>query len=244
VLLNVLVVAACGRLAFDPRSDATPSSRDGSVDSAIDPDLVVHFPLEGVLESDLASGLSATCAGSGCPVPTPGIAGMALAFDGANDCVRVNDNAVLRPPTFTISVWARHDITRNDSLIAKLVGSVALEGNSFQFEVGDGGVWPADAAVFSTGTGTNEFLVQSDAPPAQGQWHHYAGTFDGTTKRLYVDGSLRDTAVGTVAYDGGVLTIGCDTNSIDQQYWDGDIDDVRIYRRALSAEEIADLATP
>lgn len=241
-----IAASACGRVAFDARSDGT--TVDTTAPDVAASDLVAHFPLEGgeTMIVDQVSGLIGTCRGT-CPAvaltPSPN-GGSATAFDGVDHCYVVADDPMLRPATFTIAVWARHDAVRNDSMIGKVLGPLALEGNSFQLETGDGGVWPADAAVFSTGSGTNEFLVQLGLLPAAGVWHHYAGTFDGSQKQLYVDGMLVGTSAGTVGYDSGELTIGCDKNLLDQQYWDGDLDDVRIYRRALTGAEITDLASP
>jgi hypothetical protein len=249
-LVIALATSACGRIAFDARSDATAGDvpTDAADGSSADPDLVVHFPLEGgtPMITDVVGGLEGSCATT-CPTSaatSSPLGGTATEFDGIADCYVVADDLVLRQSAFTLALWARHDVTRNDSMIGKLRGPVAMEGNSFQLETGDGGVWPADAVVFASGTGINEFLVQLDPIPALTTWHHVAATFDGVTKRLYIDGVASGQASGAIDYDNGAMTIGCDQNAADQQYWDGDLDDVRIYRRVLTAAEILELATP
>ena len=73
-----------------------------------------------------------------------------------------------------------------------------------------------------------------------GTWTHLAGTFDGATFRLYINGQLAGTAVGTLGPTFAVpLTIGtsgtCHTFG---QGFGGFIDEVEIYNRALSASEI------
>ena len=76
-------------------------------------------------------------------------------------------------------------------------------------------------------------------------WTHVAVTFDGANLRLYVNGTLvRMTAIGgSIIASTGALRIG--GNSIWPEWFNGQIDDVRIYNRALSAGEVQnDMNTP
>jgi hypothetical protein len=76
-------------------------------------------------------------------------------------------------------------------------------------------------------------------------WSHVAGTYDGTTLRLYVNGTqvTSKAVTGSIVSSTGPLRIG--GNSIWGEYFRGRIDEVRIYNRALSAPEIqADMGTP
>jgi hypothetical protein len=84
------------------------------------------------------------------------------------------------------------------------------------------------------------FLV-SAKPPSAGVWHHYAYTFDGTTHRLYIDGT--QVATGTVAAQTALptkLEFGRWTGGA--EYLNGKIDDVRIYNRVLTVAEVQALA--
>jgi hypothetical protein len=92
------------------------------------------------------------------------------------------------------------------------------------------------------------YFASPDAGPAlwDGSWHFAAGTYDGTTVRLYVDG----VEVGDGVIADSPITYGLGTS--DELWigayagcslgWDGDIDDVRVWDRALSADEIAEHA--
>lgn len=76
-------------------------------------------------------------------------------------------------------------------------------------------------------------------------WHHVCGTYDGSYLRLYMDGA-QDPA-GPVAYAGGIATnhepvyIGAQSQGLGQRPWDGFIDDVRLYGRALSPDQVETL---
>ena len=79
--------------------------------------------------------------------------------------------------------------------------------------------------------------------PANGTWHHIVGKQEGTTGSLYVDGVL--CARGTQpAIGNGASSINIGRfDSGDHWYFNGQIDEVRIYNRALSDKEISELFT-
>ena len=71
-------------------------------------------------------------------------------------------------------------------------------------------------------------------------WHHIVGTYDGTTARIYLDGVFDDDLVRAVNDGSFELTIGC-SRDCSGHPWDGPIDDVRIYNRALTQVDITEL---
>ncbi|MHC4569967.1 MAG: LamG domain-containing protein [Planctomycetota bacterium] len=73
-----------------------------------------------------------------------------------------------------------------------------------------------------------------------GQWHHAAGTYDGSRISLYVDGALDVSAdvTGTIRSNDYDVHIGQNAEK-PGRFWNGLIDDVRVYNYALSANEIA-----
>src|SRR4030095_2439569 len=78
-----------------------------------------------------------------------------------------------------------------------------------------------------------------------GNWTHVALTYDGAALRLYVNGTVVATqaAAGTVEANTKPLRIG--GNVPYGEFFQGIIDEVRVYNRALSAAEIqADMTTP
>jgi hypothetical protein len=79
-----------------------------------------------------------------------------------------------------------------------------------------------------------------------GAWHHFAATYDGSYKKLYVDGTLVNTYsyTSTLNTNNYKVSFGKDLESGTAQYA-GMLDDVRIYNRALSGTEVGtDMSTP
>jgi hypothetical protein len=85
----------------------------------------------------------------------------------------------------------------------------------------------------------------SESVITDGTWHHIGLVWDKSYRYLYVDGAevARDTSTlsYTMPCDGG-LHLGAGKTLETGSFFSGLIDDVRIYRRALGAEEIKDLA--
>ncbi len=99
----------------------------------------------------------------------------------------------------------------------------------------------ADAIV-----GGVEKIAQYGTALSANTWAHLASTYDGANLRLYVNGSLVKTtaATGTITVSTGALRIGANSIWTDEAF-QGLIDEVRIYNRALTASELAsDMATP
>lgn len=88
----------------------------------------------------------------------------------------------------------------------------------------------------------NLLTVNSPSAMNDGRWHHYAGVYNKVDMRLYVDGVV---AVGSVTstdivYVNNVCGIG--SNPLESNFpFTGQIDDVKIYSKALSASEVANL---
>ena len=96
---------------------------------------------------------------------------------------------------------------------------------------------PQRAGSAQVTAASTQSLDGPSAIPA-GTWTHLAGTYDGATHRLYVNGiQVAQLALtGAIATSTGPLKIG--GNAIWSEWFNGQIDEVRLYSRALSAVEI------
>ena len=87
--------------------------------------------------------------------------------------------------------------------------------------------------------------TRGTAQLAASTWTHLAATYDGSTLRLYVNGTLASSKAvgGSMAPSTGPLQIG--GNTIWPEWFAGQIDEVRVYNRVLSATEVQqDMSTP
>ncbi|HEX7254734.1 MAG TPA: LamG-like jellyroll fold domain-containing protein [Gaiellaceae bacterium] len=164
--------------------------------------------------------------------------GGALQFDGVNDWVRVPDASSLDLSAgMTISAWVRPStLSAWRTVIFKPQPSnlvYALYANS-NVNAPMGEAWISGASAKPVGT--TQLPLNA--------WTHLAATYDGTTVRLYVDG----TEVGSVIRAGGITTssdpLFIGGNPVWPEWFSGLIDEVRIYDRALTATELqADMST-
>ena len=104
-----------------------------------------------------------------------------------------------------------------------------------------------DGAVeFSTGLfGEREFVAGRSDAATDGAWHHYAFTKDAPAgvMKAYVDGRLLAVQRGRSRplYSFGMFRIGRERATNSQHFFDGAVDDFRIYDRVLSATEVTNL---
>jgi len=168
---------------------------------------------------------------------TAGKYGNALKFDGVNDWVTVNDSASLDLSAgMTLEAWVYPQSLAgwNNVILKEVSGglSYGLYANS-----------DADGASAYINNGSDRGVAEP-AQLALNQWTHLVGTYDGQVQRLYINGiEVAKTAQnGLIQQSSGVLHIG--GNSVWGEYFQGYIDEVRIYNRALTASEVnSNLAT-
>lgn len=197
--------------------------------------LVGHWPL------DQTSGTSAPDASGrgydgdliGAPPWVAGAigGGAALSLDGVNDAVAFGRTPALDTlDEITIAAWIRHaPATGWHSIVDKRdAGS-----DGFDLYVND------SSRLFMR---VDNQTVTGVATVADDAWHHVAGVYDGSTVELYVDGAFDRSvpvAVGAIETTNG-LRLG-ENWELGNSFFSGDLDEVRIYDRALSAAEILDV---
>ena len=92
---------------------------------------------------------------------------------------------------------------------------------------------------FGVWKGGGPWLVCTAIPSAN-VWHHLAYTYDGTTHILYIDGVEQATST-SVGQTGTVTSVQIGAASNYSEYFNGRIDEVRIYNTALTAAQISAL---
>ena len=166
-------------------------------------------------------------------------ADVTLAFDGRDDGVLVNDAASLDLTTaMTIELW----VLRTQRMSGWHCPLLKERVNGLVYSL---------CANSDTDQPATVVHIDGDRNLAGGswlrryRWTHLAATYDGSTQRLYVDGNevAKQPLSGSIQTSDQPLYLG--GNPILDEFFRGRIDEVRIYNRALSADEIrTDMTTP
>jgi hypothetical protein len=156
------------------------------------------------------------------------------------DRMVITNSDLLNPDYITVSAWIK--TADKDGFWNRIVDKHCNKGYCLDTQGDDNSKAHRGRFNFEMGLG---YLSQTNHLLDDNQWHHVAGTFDGTTMCCYLDGSVMELKVknpGPLRKNGWDLCIG---NSVIDYDWgdeflafDGLIDEVRIYNRALSADEI------
>ena len=173
------------------------------------------------------------------PKQIPGKLGQALSFNGSSSVV-VNSFPI---NTLTLSAWIRTTQIVGSSGSAQIINRDTTGGNNsrdWQFRIQGS---PAVPTIILFNTGGAIAGVVASTTVNDGKWHLVTATWDGATIRMYVDGK----ASGSPASFSGTLNSGspllfAEASGITGgSNFNGTIDDVRIYDRALSASDVEQL---
>jgi|GEM_PF-1187300 len=233
---------------------STGDSGSSSTGEPLDPSLVLWLKLDDVVEDGMwldSSGYDHHGVCTNCPELADGIDGFAARFDGDSTFIEVPHSDLLATPTgFTIAAWIylEQPPEGQRSVVTKRVGEE--EFNSWELYFFTGGVECPDCLIYSMAADTGDDTLVSPDSLAVQQWVHVAGTWDGDAMGIWVDGQLSDERpVNELFMDNNRIIVGADDDQdpADPEgligYFDGLIDDVRLYDRRLDEEELAALAT-
>jgi hypothetical protein len=172
-----------------------------------------------------------------------GHSGGALEFAGAIDSPQYVDfgtgNSLQLSGSVTISAWAKINAGADEVYMgiggklrtAPYAGFSLVRHSSHVYRL-----WADD------GNGTLVATNSDAANYTDTEWHHVVGVIDAGTTSLYIDGAKQASTETVALTDSGELAhIGRQYSGLDDRYFNGMVDDVRIYYRALSAQEISGL---
>jgi hypothetical protein len=198
--------------------------------------------LVGYWKLDDGSGSSATDSSTngntgtltGGPTWTMGQIGGAIDLDGTDDKVVMTGSAALNTVVFTLSAWVNPDSVSGGVYRTYLSKGAAASNANYYLEMHD----DEFGAGFHDGSIWHEHETTAFNATA-GQWYHTVATYDGSRLKIYVNGAevLNDAETGVPVTSNTQITLG-NQGSAD---FGGLIDEVRIYDRALSADEAANL---
>jgi hypothetical protein len=214
------------------------STKGQSVSSPLDAGLVGYWAMEegsGNRLLDKSANLNHLTLRNTSGVEwTTGVQGRALSLNGATDRYATisHNNSLNIPSGLTISAWVRPNLLHRGTILSKSAG------NGFEFWFTING--ELEFRLNRTNNGaTYKILSNFNYGNSLQKWIHVAATFDGSTCKIYVNGvedrsvTFNPFSIGTTSGD---LVLGALGTT---QRWQGLMDEVRLYNRALSREEIS-----
>mgnify|MGYP003384325531 CR=1 FL=1 len=160
------------------------------------------------------------------------ITNSAINFDGVDDHVVLsNETAFDFTSEITLQVWMKSSAAADtwDGMITKGDGAWRLHRTS-----------GANTINFATNQGASVISIDSTTDVFDGKWHQITATFDGTDLKIYVDGVVENTltSVGTIDTNNIAVAIGANLETVPLRYFDGAMNDIRIWNKALSEADI------
>ena len=186
-------------------------------------------------DSSLSGGNDGTVSGASL---VDGKLGKALSFDGSDDYVDCGDSTDFEfSGDFSVEVWVKHSVSSNQVYVSKWTGA------------GSGSQWwlgfynnKACFGVYTIESTPDWRLAWGTTDIADGEWHHVVGVRSGTDIHIYQDGAWKGNgapdSINIAGNNAAPLTIGNFNGSSGSWCFNGDIDEVRIWDGALTADDI------
>ncbi len=203
--------------------------------------LVAFYPFNGNANDESGNENDGTVNGATLTADRDGNPNSAYSFDGVDDYIEADDSETLDiSGPITISSWIMTNESSISNGIVNKLGPTLEDRDGYCTFVSDYSFsqkfifglhydWPEDSNTVSSTTSV-----------VDGLWHHVLALYNGTTMTVYVDGSPENSE----SYSSGILLndhplkIGLDPLTVEDRHFNGNIDDIRIYNRALSRTEI------
>ncbi len=230
-MINAMV--ATGSYTYDVTSNSITAN---STESGTPIGLVSYWPFNegtGTLADDSYGTNAGTVNGANW---IQGISGTALEFNGTSDYIGLPNNTSLRPANISLAAWIYPGTLGGQLPIIALETTTGLDEGA-KLALNDGLI------QLYIGTGIDEVQYLTGTVTQTNEWYHVAGTYNGTRTALSINGQEVDSELltGDITY---TITRDMRVGSWDvgtPKYFDGKIDEVRVYDTALTEQEIADL---
>ncbi|WP_449065406.1 LamG-like jellyroll fold domain-containing protein [Planomonospora algeriensis] len=214
---------------------------------------VAHWTFDetdGATAAD-SSGKGFTATLQGTHSRTPGQLGRAVKLTndddaGSNDAYAATSGPVLATDkSYTIGGWVKLDSSTTDQTVFSQMGvnqpAFALSFSSFPTAPQFDQRWELQMARGDTAGMVSPVALHSKTPAKIGEWTHLVVQYDAEAHkfRLYVDGVLAGERDHTVTWNArGAFEIGRGKVDGSLEFLDGSVDDVHVYDRVLTGEEI------
>jgi hypothetical protein len=178
---------------------------------------------------------------------TVGVPGRGLALTlvgGDHEWIDVPQSDALDANRFTIAALVRYTGVQNDKTLGRW--EVLEKAGAYWLNIRTDGRVRVGGFFGSCVGGTAWKYLDSTNPIPVNTWTHVAGTYTGSRLNVWVNGVLSSTRLisGTTCANNEPLAVGAKNApalGLLEAFWDGQLDDVRVYARALAASEIVGL---
>ncbi len=215
-----------------------------------DSNLILYYPMNstsGSSVTDYSGTANDGFTNGGVTKAVSGVGGTyGFGFDGSDDYVEIDTLDPIEDSStsdFTFSGWMKMEGSTGN--VQQLFETPTDNGGEVYLET-DGNTPFTMQFHITDDSGTDHMIDTSPQTFDVDEWHHFAATYDGSTQKLYVDGSQ----VASTSWSGTFTmtetaekkVLGID-NDLTIQPFDGKFDEIRIYDRALTGAEVNHLYT-
>ena len=200
--------------------------------------LVGWWPFNGNANDESGNGNNGSVNGASLTFDRFGNTSTAYSFDGINNFIQVNNAAIFNIVNgHSISVWYKPNSIHQAVIIEKFNPTNGPGDGGPQLVLRSNQL--VDFSIFHNNTGN---FVYSNIPSTNQLWHHIVATWNGNLIRLYQNGLLTDSIPLSVTLNqcNEPMMIGKRSFQNDLHF-DGVIDDIGMWNRALTQQEIIDL---
>ncbi len=210
----------------------------------LDSGLIAYYPFNGNANDESGNGNDGVVYGATLTTDRFNQEGRAYSFD--QSYIQVKDSSILRVGAVSISVWLAPTSVSTQQVVLGKIDQTTAAGEQYQLTLDP----PTGLIRFSVKQGsfcTPGFgwqPIQSDSSAYLNNWTHVVGTFEDSVHRIYRNGVLvLETILTQPEIDscsGGDIQIGAWWQG-GFEYYFGKIDDLRLYNRAITADEVDSL---
>jgi len=207
------------------------------IESILTNGLVAYYPFNGNVGDSSGNGNHGTVVGATLTNDRIGNPNSCYSFDGINNEITIDNNSLFTFTNFSISCWV---LKSPNSIYMPGIISKCTSLNSGWYLITN--TPRIDSLTFGGALSNGNYFNAFGPKLINDLWYHIACVYSNGLQKLYVNGVLvsLDTNAGPLYNNSEKIRIGFKNGD---GHWKGKIDDVRLYNRILSDQEIAYLAT-